>query len=272
MNDRVALVTGGSSGIGRATAVLLSEHGWRTYGTSRAAAPRSDADPRVAPVVMDVTNDASVAGAIGSVIDADGRLDLVVNSAGYGLAGSIEDTSVEEAQAQFDTNFFGTIRVTKAVLPHMRRQRRGLIVNVGSIGGLIGLPFQALYSASKFALEGLTEGLRQEVAPYGIGVVVVEPGDVCTNITANRVVARAAGNGSVYDSAFQAALRIIEHEEQSGVGPEVVARVILRLASSTAPPVRVRVGKFAQTSTVLVKHALGSRTFERLLMTHYGLR
>lgn len=272
MSDRVALVTGASSGIGCATAALLASNGWRVYGSSRAAASPPTVDSRLKWVAMDVRDDASVTAAVASVVDAEARIDLLVNSAGYGLAGSIEDTSIEEAQAQFDTNFFGTLRVTKAVLPHLRKQRGGLIVNVGSIGGVIGLPFQAMYSASKFALEGLTEGLRQEVASYGVQVVIVEPGDVRTNITANRVVARAARDGSAYDAAFRATRRIFEHEEHTGIGPDVVARAIVRLAAAPAPPVRVRVGKFAQTSSVIAKHALGSRTFERLLMAHYGLR
>jgi NAD(P)-dependent dehydrogenase (short-subunit alcohol dehydrogenase family) len=270
---RVALVTGASSGIGLATADLLARQGWRTYGASRTAvAHPASATPTVTSLIMDVTQDASVARAVSDVVGAEGRLDLVVNNAGYGLAGAIEDTSVEEARAQFETNFFGILRVIRAVLPSMRQQRSGTIVNVGSLAGLIGLPFQAIYSASKFALEGLTEGLRQEVAQYGIRVVLVEPGDARTSITAHRVVARAAKNGSPYDAQFRSTLQIVAEEEQGGVPPERVARLIAKLAVAVNPPVRVRVGRFAQTSAVVAKRALGSRMFERLLMAHYGLR
>jgi NAD(P)-dependent dehydrogenase (short-subunit alcohol dehydrogenase family) len=268
---KVALVTGASSGIGRAAADLLAREGWRVYAASRTPAGVSG-EHAVRPLAMDVTRDASVREAVTAIVTGEGRLDLVVNSAGYGLAGAVEDTSDEEAYAQFDTNFFGVLRVVRAALPHLRAQGNGMIINIGSLAGLMGLPFQAVYSASKFAVEGLTEGLRQEVARYGVRVVVVEPGDARTNITANRILTRAGRNGSAYAARFGAALQVIEREERAGVAAEDVARVIARLAGSSNPPVRVRVGRLTQTSAALVKRFAGSRAFERLLMAHYGQR
>lgn len=184
---KVVLVTGASSGIGQACAELLSARGHTVYGTSRKPPPEP---ARHRMLELDVTRDDSVQKAVATVLEEQGHLDVVVNNAGYALAGPIEDTSIEEARHQLDTNFFGVLRVCKAVLPSMRARGSGLIVNVSSLGGMVGLPFQGLYSASKFALEGLTESLRQEVAPFGVQVTLLQPGDVRTAITDNRVRAR----------------------------------------------------------------------------------
>src|SRR5579872_2559800 len=179
--NRVALVTGASSGIGRACAELLAARDFRVYGASRHPLPGSSFES----LPMDVRDEESVTAGIASIVQREGRLDVIVNNAGIAIAGAVEDTSVEEAKDQFDVNFFGALRVCRAVLPVLRDQRSGTIVNIGSIGGLIALPFQGLYSASKFALEGLSESLRLEVAPFGIHVVLIEPGDQQTPLTEN---------------------------------------------------------------------------------------
>ena len=188
----VVLVTGASSGIGKACAELLFARGCRVYGTSRQApralveARTSDLAPLLRMIPLDVTSDDSVDAAVGVVLACEGRLDAVVNNAGFGVAGAAELTTIEEAREQFETNFFGTVRVCRAVLPVMRQQGSGRILNISSIAGRIGIPFQAFYSASKFAIEGFSEALRMEVAPFGVKVVLIEPGDFRTGFTAAR--------------------------------------------------------------------------------------
>src|ERR1700724_82946 len=183
---RVVLVTGASSGIGLACATHLAGRGYRGYGTSR----RSGAGPagKVTMLAAGVFDGGSVEQAIATVLDHEGRLDIVVNNAGMGIAGPVENTSIEEAKRQLEVNFFGAFRVCRAALPAMRKQGSGYIVNIGSIGGLIAIPYQAMYSASKFALEGFSESLRMEVRPFGIRVVIIEPGDHKTALTGNRRV------------------------------------------------------------------------------------
>ena len=154
----------------------------------------------------DVTDDRSVEQAVATVLDREGRLDIVVNNAGMGIAGPVENTSIEQAKRQLEVNFFGAFRVCRAVLPAMRSQRSGYIVNIGSIGGLVAIPYQAMYSASKFALEGLSEALRMEVRSFGIRVVIIEPGDHKTALTENRQVTEMSGGADAYSPSFEAAL------------------------------------------------------------------
>jgi NAD(P)-dependent dehydrogenase (short-subunit alcohol dehydrogenase family) len=265
---KVVLITGASSGIGQTCAELLSARGHTVYGTSRKPAS-SPAGYRM--LEMDVTQEESVRRAVASVLAKEGRIDVVVNNAGHALAGAIEDTSLEEAQRQLDTNFFGVLRVCHAVLPAMRARGEGLIVNVSSLGGSVGLPFQGLYSASKFALEGFTESLRQELAPFGVQATLVQPGDVRTRITDNRVRARGAGPDSAYREHFETALRIIEQEERAGAPPEAVARLVLELLGRENVKVRYTVGHLSQRALAAAKSALPSRTFERAVMSFYGL-
>ena len=178
-NDRVVLITGASSGIGKACADHLAKGGYRVYGTSRKP-------PSVAPFRMmqlDVTDDESVEGTVNELLKREGRIDVLVNNAGIAMAGAIEDTSVEEARTQLETNFFGAFRMCWVVVPTMRAQKYGYIVTISSIGGQIAIPFQGLYSASKFALEGLSESLRMEVRPFGIKVILIQPGDHRTALT-----------------------------------------------------------------------------------------
>lgn len=265
---KVVLITGASSGIGQSCAELLSARGHTVYGTSRRPAP----DGRAWRMLeLDVTRDESVQQAVETLLAREGRIDVVVNNAGHALAGAIEDTSLEEARHQLDTNFFGVLRVCKAVLPGMRARGSGLIINVSSLGGAVGLPFQGLYSASKFALEGLTESLRQELAPFGIQATLLQPGDVRTRITDNRLRVRQSGPGSAYHAHFETALRIIEKEERAGAPAEAVAQRVLELMDERSVKVRYSVGHFSQRALVAAKVPLPSRTFERLVMSFYGL-
>jgi NAD(P)-dependent dehydrogenase (short-subunit alcohol dehydrogenase family) len=264
---RVVLVTGASSGIGRACADTLHQEGCRVYGASRTApqAPWT-------PLRMDVGDEESVGAGVAEVLGAEGRIDAVVNCAGYGIAGAVEDTSIDEAKGQFDTNFFGVLRVCRAVLPSMREHRSGTIVNVSSIAGLVSLPFQAFYSASKFALEGMTEALRMEVRPFGIHVVLVEPGDTRTCFTANRRKTEGAlCEHSPYRSAFDEAMGVVENEEQAGVDPGPVAKVVARVVRAGAPSLRYTVGPTMQRLAPLIRGVLPYSVYETLMRKHYGV-
>ncbi len=267
----VVLITGASSGIGRRCAEHLHQRGFRVYGTSRHAPESGDSASGFRLIAMDVTSEQSVQRGIELILAREGRIDVVVNNAGDGIAGSIEDTSIEEAQRQLDTNFFGALRVCRAALPVMRRQGQGLIVNVSSLGGLVGLPFQGLYSASKFALEGMTEVLRMEVRPFGVRVVLIEPGDFRTGFTAQRRKARAAGPGSAYAERFGKALATMEKDEAGGADPLAVARLLERLIAMRAPRPRYKVGGFIQTFAVGLRKVLPQKLFEYLLMMSYDI-
>lgn len=179
---RVALVTGASSGFGLFIANDLHAAGYRVYGASRRAVGGPDGGFQA--IAMDVDDDASVAAGVGAIVAREGRLDVLVSNAGIGIAGSLEDTTTQEAKAQFETNFFGNHRVCRAALPHLRAQESSHIVVIGSLAGLFGIPFQGMYSASKFALEGYCESLRIELRHTGVRVAIVEPGDFATGFTA----------------------------------------------------------------------------------------
>jgi len=264
------LITGASSGIGRACARALVKRGHRVFGTFRQEPTHLD-PPGLEPVIMDVTDDDSVVRGVEEVIRAAGHIDVVVNNAGYVLAGAIEDTSLLEARRQLDTNFFGVLRVCHAVLPGMRARREGVIINIGSLGGLFGLPFQGIYTASKFALEGLTESLRHEVEPFGIRVTLVEPGDIATKITDNRVRAAAADADSPYAQSFARVLEIIEREERQGSPPKLVAALIVKLLDKRSPRQRYTVGRLSQRSSAWAKRWMPAPMFEWVIRSYYGL-
>jgi NAD(P)-dependent dehydrogenase (short-subunit alcohol dehydrogenase family) len=264
---RVVLVTGASSGIGLACATHLAGRGYRVYGTSRRAATSQAGS--VAMLVADVTDDRSVEQAVAAVLAREGRLDIVVNNAGMGIAGPVENTSIEEAKRQFEVNFFGAFRVCRAVLPTLRSQRSGYIVNIGSIGGLIAIPYQAMYSASKFALEGLSESLRMEVRPFGVRVVLIEPGDHKTAITENRT--EMTGVTDAYSQSFQAALARTAHDEQNGPGPAQVARLLYRIVNTRNPRLRYTIGPATQRAAVWLKRLLPYSVTEYSIRSYFGL-
>ena len=265
--QKVILVTGASAGIGEACARLLHEQGNIVYGASRNPGPAA-----WKTLALDVTSDEAVARGVAQILAEQGRVDVVVNNAGLVFAGSVEDTSMEEAKAQFETNFFGVMRVSKAVLPSMRLRKTGLFVNVSSLAGLLGLPFQGLYSASKFALEGLTESMRPEVAGFGVEVVLLEPGDIATSVVANRIRVAASGAGSVYRDNFEKVVALFEKEETHGAAPAVVARRVARLIETSKPAVRYTTGPMAQRFLTALKPFFPSRLFERCLTIYYGIK
>jgi NAD(P)-dependent dehydrogenase (short-subunit alcohol dehydrogenase family) len=267
---KVVLITGASSGIGRACAELLASHGWRVFGTQRAAPPPAASGSSLEMIAMDVDDDASVREAVNAVLAKIGRLDAVVNNAGFAVMGAVEDTADDEAKAQMETNFFGVLRVCRAVLPAMRQQRNGTIVNISSLAGLVGLPFSGMYSASKFAVEGMSESLRLEVRPFGIRVVLVEPGDYRTQISAKRRVAAAAQTNDAYRETFARFKRKQDEDETNAPEPLAVARLVEYILNHPNPRVRYSVAMPGQRIVVPLKRLLPPRMFEWLLRKVIG--
>lgn len=266
-SKKVALVTGASGGIGQAIAKGLAQDGWLVYGTSRSVAAGAVENLEgVSMVRLDVTDDASVQSTVAMLIEREGRLDAVVNNAGNGIAGAIEDTTAQEAFAQFDANFFGVVRVCRAVLPHLA-QSQGVLINVSSVAAEMAIPYQAMYSASKAALEMLTQALRIEAAPLRVRVCSVLPGDTRTGFTAAR---RVTAHVSDHHAArLRKSLSRMEHDEQNGAAPDTVANVVRRLARRRNPPVRVTVG-VSYKVLVFLKRLLPARTLNWALGLLYG--
>jgi NAD(P)-dependent dehydrogenase (short-subunit alcohol dehydrogenase family) len=249
---RVALVTGASSGIGEAAARALVEAGFTVYGTSRRAVAGEERDA-VMFLPLDVTDDESVAGAVREVLGRSGRIDVLVNNAGLGIAGAAEESSIEQARALFDTNVFGSIRMTRAVLPQMRDQGSGRIINVSSVLGLVPAPFGALYAATKHALEGYSESLDHEVREHGIRVLLVEPAYTKTSFDANSIpadepLAVYARRREVLDTLLAEAIR-------GGDEPSVVADAIVAAATGSRPKLRYPAGPLARRVSKLRRYA-----------------
>lgn len=261
----IVLVTGASSGIGRAVAQRFARAGHIVYGTSRF--PRTL--DGINMLCMDVRDETSVTTAIQQIQQTHGRLDIVVANAGTGIAGSVEETTLSEAQAQFDTNYFGTLRTIRAVLPLMRNQGGGRIIGVSSVAAALSIPFQAGYSATKAAMEATLAAMRGEVGPFGIKVSVVEPGDTKTGFTDARRRAHHDGVDSPYHQRLSRSLAKMEKDERNGVSPDKVAEVIYRVSKKKQPPVRVAVGADYRL-LLLLRRLLPDRLVQWILERMYA--
>ncbi|MFO7636811.1 MAG: SDR family oxidoreductase [Clostridia bacterium] len=237
--NKVVLVTGASSGIGREIAIRFAREGCTVYGTSRKA---MDPPEGCNMLRMNVTSQESIAHALGIILDKEGRIDVLVNNAGMGIAGSVEEMTDQECRKQFDVNYFGCLSMIRQVLPVMIGQKDGHIVNISSVAGFISIPFQSAYSSSKFALEALSKALRAEVRPYGVKVTVIQPGDTRTGFTDSREICEKAGASSHYRHVFARSLAAMEHDEKNGTDPRYTASVVLRAVKRKRPPHTVRVG------------------------------
>lgn len=260
----VVLVTGSSSGIGEACCKRLNRNRL-VYGASRTDTKRKG----WSYVKMDVTDEESVIAAVNSIMLREGRIDAVIHCAGLSLAGPVEETTCDEAVKHFETNYFGTVRVVTAVLPIMRRQASGKIIIIGSIGGLIGLPYVGHYSATKFALDGLAEALWHEVQPFGIHVSVVHPGDINTPIGEHRIFRQIASPDSDYRSAFEKATESYAAAEKRARGPEMIARKIESILGRKRPRMRYVVGTPLEVLGVWAKNALPSEAFAYFFRKFY---
>src|ERR1019366_5407728 len=228
---KVVLITGASAGIGRACADRLHEAGWVVVGASR----RGTSSGPWAGLVMDVDSECSGRAGVAEVLAHHGRIDAVVASAGWGVAGAVEHTTIDEAKAQVETNLWGATRVVQGVLPGMRAQGGGRIVLISSIGGVVAIPFQAFYSASKFAMEGYGEALAYEVAPFGIEVTLIEPGNVRTDFTGSRRDVEPPVGDDPYAAMVAKAIGLMERDEADGVPAGDVATAIERVLNSSRP-------------------------------------
>src|SRR5215207_1968547 len=267
--EKIAVVTGSSSGIGFETSLLLAKNRFRTYATVRnpdkAKALRDISDKGELPirvVELDVDSDKSVDDAIDRINDESKRIDVLVNNAGYALVGALEDLSMNEIKAQFETNLFGAIRVMKAVLPIMRKQQGGTIVNVSSMGGRIGFPLFPAYHGPKFALEGVSESMRFETDSFGIKVILIEPGTIRTNFLSNtKVGQKAAEPTSPYAPMAQTLQKVSARIYDQATPPEEVAKVILKAVTSDNPSVRYMVGDDA-IQMIQAKRGMSDLEFE----------
>ncbi|MCH3882940.1 MULTISPECIES: SDR family oxidoreductase [Tenacibaculum] len=266
--SKVVLITGASSGIGKAIAIYLLSKGFTVYGTSR-----SEANAAKFPfnlVALDVTKPATITSAVEKVIAKEGKVDVLINNAGKGITGAIEDTPTLEMKTNFDTNFFGPIEVMKAVLPQMRKQKSGLILNVTSIAGYMGLPFRGIYSASKGALELITEATNMEVNQFGINVVNVAPGDFATNIASGRYHTPVFEN-SAYKEKYAENLALMDSHVSGGMDPIVMAKKVLQIINTKNPKVHYKVGGFMEKFSIVLKRILPDKWYQKLLMNHYKL-
>jgi NAD(P)-dependent dehydrogenase (short-subunit alcohol dehydrogenase family) len=264
---QVVLITGTSSGIGAACAERLARDGHRVFGTSRGAPP---AEPRgIEWLRLDVCDDASVADGVARVLAAAGRIDVLVNNAGVGLAGAVEDTRPEDLVRQLDTNLLGPLRLVRAVAPHMRTRGSGRIVQISSLAGRIGVPFQGAYSASKFALEGLSESLALELRPLGIDVVLVQPGDVRSGFGAARSWTEPARENPLYRERAARAVAAMEHAERTGPPPERVAKLVARIVTARRPRLRYLCATPLERSALLLQRLLPGRIFEAIVRATY---
>ena len=263
----VILITGITSGFGRAMAARLCADGHKVYGTHRKA---SDPLPGVTYIQADVQRAEDCEAAVRQVVEAEGRIDVFINNAGMGIGGPLEFTSLEDAQRQMDVNFMGLVRCVHYVLPVMRKQGGGKIIAFSSIGGLMGLPFQGMYSASKFAIEGYCEALRLETKALGIKVVVIEPGDFATAFTAQRKSVAAPEAYEVYKT-YAESLASIEKDETTGLKPDFLASKVVRIVSRKNPKYNYVISTLVQRLSVFLKRILPAPLFSKILGSYYKL-
>ena len=263
----VILITGITSGFGRAMAERLNASGHKVYGTHRKDCVKI---PGVSYIKADVRDEESVDNAVNTVLNKEGRIDVFINNAGMGVGGPLEFTTIDDASMQMDVNFMGMVRFLNRVVPVMRKQGNGKIICVSSIGGLMGLPYQGMYSASKFAIEGYCEALRLEVHQFGISVTVINPGDFFTGFTAARTKNLPPETTAAYPG-YSDSMKSIESDERSGLQPDYLARRICRIVSKRHPRNRYIIATFIQKTSVVLKALLPSKWYDRILSSYYKL-
>lgn len=266
--SKVVLITGGSSGIGKSIGEFLSTKGFTVYGTSRN--PENYPDSKFPLLALDVHSEPTIQACVESLLNSEDKIDVLINNAGAGITGPIEELPEAEMKRNFDTNFFGPLRVIKAVMPHMRKQKTGLIINVTSIAGYMGLPYRGIYSASKGALELITEAYRMEVKHFGISMVNVAPGDFATNIAAGRYHAPVLEN-SPYKEPYGNTLKLMDDHVDTGGDPMQMAKAVYKIITTKQPKGHYKVGAFMQKFSIVLKRILPDKVYEKLLMNHYKL-
>ena len=266
---KVILITGISTGFGKESSELLANSGHKVYGTVR---KECKAGEKVNVLKMDLMDASSIRAAVSAVIAKEGQIDVLINNAGMHTGGPIETSPVENIKLQMDTNLLGTVILTREVLPYMRKQGGGTIINFSSIGGLMGLPLQGFYSAAKFAIEGFSEALRMEVKQFNIKVVLINPGDFHTNNSANRRNYLApTGQDDPYGEQYSKTLAIIEKDEANGWQPIVLARKLVKIVECRNPRQQYIIASFEQKLAVVLKYILPGKLFTWILADHYKM-
>ncbi len=266
--SKVVLITGASSGIGKSIGEFLIQKSYTVYGTSRN--PDKYKNSEFPILVLDVKSVESIQSAVKRVIEIEGRIDVLINNAGAGITGPIEETPEEEIKGNFETNFFGPVNVIKAVLPQMREQKSGLIINVTSIAGYMGLPYRGIYSASKGALELLTEAFRMELKGFNIHMTNVAPGDFATNIAAGRYHAPLLED-SPYKKSYGDTLELMNGHVDAGSDPKIMAKAVFKIMNKKNPKGHYKIGAFLQKFSIVLKRILPDKMYEKMLMNHYNL-
>ena len=266
---KVILITGISSGFGEKTAELLALKGHIVYGTVRR---EIEAKQGISVLKMDLTDPSSIKPAVETILRKEGRIDILINNAGMHTGGAVETTPIENVRLQMDTNFMGLVYLLREVLPSMREKRSGTIINFSSIGGLMGLPFQAFYSASKFAIEGLSEALRMELRQFNIKVVVINPGDFHTSNTSNRRNFLPNIADDPYAEQFSKTLSVIEKDETGGWPAEILARKLVTIIEKKNPCPRYVISTAEQKLAVVLKNILPAGWFMKILAAHYQVK
>ena len=266
--SKVIFITGASSGIGKAIGDFLYHKNYKVYGTSRN--PEQIENSLFPLVKLDVRNVDSIQLAVTEILSKEERIDVVINNAGVGITGPLEEIPTVEIKNNFETNLFGPIEVMKAVLPQMRKQKRGLIINITSIAGYMGLPYRSVYSASKGALELITEALSMEVKEFGIHITNVAPGDFATNIASGRYHSPLI-SGSDYEKSYGITLEMMDAHVDGGSNPNDMAEAIFKIINTKKPKIHYKVGAFMQKFSIVLKRILPDTVYEKLLMNHYKL-
>lgn len=269
MQQKVVLITGGSSGIGKSIGLYLQSKNFKVYGTTRDLAKYPYFEI-FELLELEVTNPLSVRLAVQQVIDKEGRLDVLINNAGIGITGPIEETPHKEIVRAFDINFNGPLHLIKCVLPQMRLQKSGLIINITSIAGAMGLPYRGIYSSTKGALDLVSEALRMEVKDFGIRITTVAPGDFATNIAAGRYHTPIEKE-SPYFGPYSSTLKMMDDDVNSAGDPIMVAREIHRIIVTKNPKVHYTVGNSLQKLSIVLKRVLPDKIYEKLILKHYKL-
>lgn len=267
--SKVVCITGASSGIGKSIGEYLTQKGYTVFGSSRK--PENYPNSPFQLFQLDVRDEASVIQFVEKVLSAAGRIDVLINNAGVGITGPIEEIPESEIKGVFETNFYGPVRMIKAVLPQMRKQQSGLVINVTSIAAYMGLPYRGFYSASKSALEITTEALRMETKQFGIEMTNIAPGDFATNIAAGRYHAPVLEN-SPYKEAYGDTLNLMNSHVDTGKDPLEMAKAVHKIIETKHPKVRYKVGSFMQRLSVFLKNNLPGKRYEKMLMKHYKLK
>lgn len=265
---KVVLITGGSSGIGKSIGEYLQNKGFKVYGTSRN--PQKYKESQFPIIALDVTSMDSIKTCVETVLKTEDSLDVLVNNAGVGITGPLEEIPELEILKNFETNFFGPLNVIKSVLPQMRQQNAGLIINITSLAGYMGLPYRGIYSASKAALEITTEAYRMELKDFNIKMANVAPGDFATNIAAGRFHAPVLKD-SPYRKSYSQVLKAIDEDVDSGGNPIAVAEMVHQIIETKNPKIHYKVGAFMQKFSIKLKNILPDKVFEKLLVNHYKL-